>query len=272
MADESGYLVFGREFAPTTGTRHLQGYFRFKNARTMDGIKSLLGVEFGGIHLEAAKGSARQNRQYCTKDDDFEEFGLLPSQGRRTDLLNIQAKINEGVSDREIAREHFTQWVIYRRSFAAYRDLVSESDVRIAPSVYVLWGDPGCGKTRFVYEFAGSRGQELFRVPDPGLRWFDGYEGQPLALIDDYRGGSDYSFLLQVLDRYPLRVPVKGGFVSWRPRYIFVTSNNSPDSWHIDEDYAPLRRRFERVVRVRGEEVQNWDARYDELKIQLNIE
>lgn len=83
---DCAYLVYGHEAAPTTGTPHLQGYIVFQVRRRRDAIRVLL----GGAHVEIARGSALQNRDYCTKDDEnFVELGAIPDdlgQGRRTDI------------------------------------------------------------------------------------------------------------------------------------------------------------------------------------------
>ncbi len=266
------YCVFGREVCPSTGRRHLQGYFYVKRKLTMHGVKSMLGDGFGHVHLEPAEGTAVQNREYCTKELDFEEFGVLPSQGRRSDLAIIKAKIKEGVPEETIADDHFVQWVQYRRSFSAYRDLLRKPQMRLELGVYVLHGEPGVGKTRFVYQFARDLGTTPFRVPDPELRWFDGYRGQQVVLIDDYRGAARFEFLLQLLDIYPLQVPDKGGFTWWEPTYIFITSNDEIQDWHIDKDQTPLRRRLRRVVHLGSATSLPWTERYGRLKLELNIE
>jgi hypothetical protein len=267
----AGYVVFGREICPSTRRRHLQGYLYIPNKSTMDGVKSLLGDEFRSIHLEPAQGTAIQNRRYCTKDSDYEEYGKLPSQGRRADLDTIKDSIERGVPEEKIADEYFSQWIQYRRSFRAYRDLLRKPKMRVELGVFVLHGEPGVGKTRFVYQFAESLGEAAFRVPDPELRWFDGYNGQRVVIIDDYRGAARFEFLLQLLDIYPLQVPVKGGFVWWEPEFIFLTSNQEIDEWHVDQDVRPLRRRLRRVVRMGENIADEWNRRYEQLLIKLNL-
>ena len=148
------------------------------------------------------------------------------------------------MEEKQIAEEYFGSWCRYRKSFDAYRRLrVSRSarDVR----VIVLWGKPGTGKTRIVFESE----PELWIAPDPTLQWFDGYCGQSTVLIDDYRGDGKEAFLLRLLDRYPIMVPVKGGFVDWVPTKIFITSNISPPFGHNAIDEA-LARRVERVIKM----------------------
>lgn len=40
---------------------------------------------------------------------------------------------------------------------------------------------------------------------------------------------SEYSLLLRILDKYPMRVPVKGSFVNWEPKTIIITAPFSPN-------------------------------------------
>lgn len=244
------YVIFGREVCPTTSRRHLQGYLHLTAKGTMDYVKSLLGDDFRTIHLEPSKGTGFQNRKYCSKDGDFEEYGICPSQGRRSDLNLIQAKIKEGVSEGTIADEHFSQWVVYRRSFAAYRDLLSKPVLRPELRVFALIGAPGIGKTRYAFNYARRKQQDAWIAPDPELKWFDGYRGEDCAILDDYRGDGQFVFLLRLLDIYPLRVPIKGGFTQWIPTRIFITSNKMPEAWHIDQDFRALNRRIIRTIDV----------------------
>jgi len=68
------YVVFGYEWAPATGTPHLQGYLYFDNARSHRSMCRAL----PGVHLTVARGSYLDNYKYCTKDGDFVHFGTPP--------------------------------------------------------------------------------------------------------------------------------------------------------------------------------------------------
>lgn len=72
---ESTYIIIGKETAPTTGTPHLQGYIRFKNAVRL----TTLCAAFPKIHWEPAKGTPEQNITYCQKENNWEEHGERPS-------------------------------------------------------------------------------------------------------------------------------------------------------------------------------------------------
>ncbi len=245
-ADTSVYLVFGREGRLAPHTSHLQGYCEFVVRCRKHGAKLLLGH---GTHVEARNGTAEQAARYCRKEGDFEEFGrmLFPSGGTRTDLNTIRRRIEEGFGEVEIASEYFPQWVVYRRSFAAYRNLLSTRGIRRDLRVHVIYGRPGTGKTRLAYEFEPG----LYACVSPSLQWFDGYVGQRVCLIDDFRGGEvSASFLLRLLDIYPLEVPTKGGFCRWIPERIFITTNESPPFGLVGDTAIAFRRRVASIRRM----------------------
>jgi hypothetical protein len=240
------YMVFGREVGES-GTRHLQGYLHLANRQRLSWLKNRVSQR---AHFEIRRGTVLEASQYCKKDGDFEEFGTAPTvtQGERTDLEKIKEEIRQGATELEIAENHFSKWVIYRRSFDRYRSLLQQPR-DFASEVYVYWGDTGTGKTRKVFESE----PDLWIAPDNQLQWFDGYHGQEAVLFDDFVSvkNTRFGFLLQLLDRYPLQVPVKGGFVNWRPRRIYFTSNLAPGEWYTganEQQLAALRRRFNEVL------------------------
>lgn len=60
--------IFGKEVGDDKKTPHIQGYVESKNQRSFNSIKTML----PRAHIEKAKGSAKQNWLYCSKDGDFE--------------------------------------------------------------------------------------------------------------------------------------------------------------------------------------------------------
>lgn len=64
------YLIYGREVGDE-GTPHLQGYVQLKKITRLTGMKKLHPT----AHWEVAKGTEEQNRTYCSKEGDFQEFG-----------------------------------------------------------------------------------------------------------------------------------------------------------------------------------------------------
>ena len=60
---EFSYIIVGEEVGEQ-GTPHLQGYIEFENQRTFKAVKKLL----PRCHIEKAKGTGKQNRDYCSKE------------------------------------------------------------------------------------------------------------------------------------------------------------------------------------------------------------
>lgn len=96
------------------------------------------------------------------------------------------------------------------------------------PAVYWLWGASGTDKSRL----ARAIHLETYCKP-PDSRWFDGYDGQAVTVVNDLRKMTfTFSYLLDLLDRYPFQVEVKGGYRQFVSRVIVITSSKRhEDLW-----------------------------------------
>lgn len=63
--------VWGVEKGSGSNTRHLQGYIEFSRSYRISYCKQLL----PRAHFESARGTAKQNYDYCTKDGAFQTYG-----------------------------------------------------------------------------------------------------------------------------------------------------------------------------------------------------
>nr|QXP07610.1 MAG: replication associated protein [Arizlama virus] len=227
------YLVFGREICPTTGTPHLQGFLYFENPRVYPNMN--VRVETRNAHDEIMKGTPRQAADYCKKDGDFWEFGDVPTQGARADWEKAltDLKTNTMFSVLE-TQPHLIPCV---RALERVKQL-SLQPISRNVTVTLFLGPPGVGKSRAAY----SIDPDLYTKPD-GL-WFDGYLGQKTLLLDDYDGDIRYTTLLKVLDRYPLQVPIKGGFVWAQWDQVIITSNRHFSTWYPENITGALNRRI----------------------------
>jgi len=89
-------------------------------------------------------------------------------------------------------------------------------------------GSTGGGKTRKAHELAKADGGDVY-IKSDSTKWFDGYDGHEIAILDDIREGwMPYNDLLTLLDPYPKRVEVKGGWRQWKPRLIILTCPFEP--------------------------------------------
>lgn len=249
------WMIVGKEVGEE-GTPHLQGAVILGKQVAFNTVKSWPG--FGRAHIESMKGQPIDSKVYCSKMDAFPfEIGEFPMPGKRTDIMVAVEAINNGMTLREMAMgDHGVAVVKFHKGLTALRSLRSAPRSRTSPPrVYWLYGPTGCGKTASAWDFAAAHGPDSDVFTDNGtLQWFDGYDGQSVVIIDDFRSkGVSFAFLLRILDRYPMHVPYKGGFVNWNPSVILITTPLSiRDTFqqrveHRPEDVQQLERRITRM-------------------------
>jgi len=241
------YLVYQLEIGES-GTPHIQGYAYARDAKSLTAWKSLLS---GRAHVERARGSPEQCRDYCTKEDSRQEgsvpfiWGVIPEQGKRTDIDGVFALIKEGKSEQEILETDPSTFIKYTNGIK--RAMVLYAPLRSWKTTIFWWhGSTGSGKSREAFE----RYPDAYWKP-PATKWWDGYDGQETVIIDDYRRDlCTFGELLRLFDRYPFYVETKGGTRSFVARQIIVTTPRTPrDTWQgrADEDLGQLMRRIEEV-------------------------
>lgn len=244
------FATWGFEIGDS-GTPHLQGYLELRTRKRRSTLKRELSeIGLNSIHLERRRGTGQQASDYCHDPDKVHEqpgffYGTLaqPEQGKRNDLAALREDLLDGQPLRHIAENHFGSFLRYQRGILAFRNVVAPQ--RMWPTdVQVLWGNTGVGKTRRVFQEVALENMYVHQ----GTQWFDGYDGQTDVLFDEYSGSYfPLPYLLKLLDRYPMQVPIKGGFVSWIPRRIWITSNYPPTEWYPNarpEHVAAMLRRI----------------------------
>lgn len=111
---ELRYCIFGLETAPSTGRIHYQGYLYRGGKLSFNQVSNCLDRAFGThCYLAAARGDHAQNRDYCTKDGRFVEYGTLPRPGNRSDLGVIAKLMDDGATPREIATSNPASFIRY---------------------------------------------------------------------------------------------------------------------------------------------------------------
>lgn len=239
------YLICGIEVGEG-GTPHLQGYVQFKKRKSLNQVKQF----FPRAHLEKMRGKPDQAKDYCMKDGVYHEHGtFLKGAGTRNDLNEIKKLIDEGHKLDKIRELHYGTLIRYER--AIIRDIERCLPLRTEPpEVFIYWGSTGTGKSKKAFD------------ENPGAYWkdrgdwWDGYDGEECAIIDEFYGWLPLDFVLRLCDRYPMRLPVKGAFKQCRIRKIIFTSNKPWTEWWSnlrmdsknDQLFAAFERRITQVV------------------------
>ena len=257
------YHVYGHEHTNIGDagdcTPHLQGYIYFATARTLSSMKKNVHPT---AHFEPGKGNAKQNYDYCTKENDrIFVKGVMPVAGSRTDISDIKQMLDSGKTIGEVAQSASSyQALKYAETYSKYLPMPKgERDL----TVYWHYGPAGSGKT--YRAFADANPNDTW-VSGRDLRWWQGYMGQKDVIIDDFRGSfCTFHELLRFLDKRPVQVEIKGGSVYLQATRIWITSPYRPQEVYAgrtNEEIAQLTRRihfirkFEpRVVSVPVEEV-----------------
>ena len=249
LGDDIRYIIFQTERGVETGHDHYQGYVEFYRPYSMAGVKSRVSDT---AHWEARRGSQAQAIAYCKKAETRVggpwEHGSKAAQGERTDISALREACETGASKRKLLLDHTNSVAKYPR-FIGFCDEVYFAPVWRKVEVILLIGETRLGKTRWVYDNFDMKSFWSLPGVTTGI-WFDGYDGHTDVLFDDFSGQGmvSLSLLLQILDGYTLRLPKKGGFVSWMPTRIAITTNISPNIWYSwsgrRSQYRALAARF----------------------------
>lgn len=184
-------------------------------------------------HLEKARGTQQQCIEYCTKEETrvagpFQLGQPSEGQGERKDLKYLCTMVKAGKKDRELAEADEVLYAKYHKHAHALRTALERPEVREV-KVLVLWGPTGIGKTHAAF----TRFQDMHRLMhSEGKIWFDGYQGEKVLIIDEFEGQIKITFLLQLLDKWPLRTEIKTTSCCAKWELVIITSNSDPDTWY----------------------------------------
>ena len=228
--DKIKYICWGLERCPTSNKEHYQGFIILNRTARLKGVKLLIG---GGddCHIEARRASRHQAREYCRKDGVFTEFGVFE---RMTHDELFKQDLN-------FLKENYPAF--FCRYYKGLALLKSSNTIKWRDvEVRILWGEPGCGKTRRVMEM-----DDVYKLDHP-YKWWDGYFGESILLLDDYkRGAIERGLLLNLLDGYKLRLETKGGHVWAAWTKVYITTNFDPERW-LDEALSRRVTMIEHIV------------------------
>lgn len=169
-------------------------------------------------------------RKEETRDGEPFEFGQRSfNRNSATDWQRIKELAKEGKYD-------LVPPDVYIRYYRTLKCIAADHDqpVGVEKSVSVYYGSTGTGKSRRAFAEAG----ETAYVKDPRSKFWCGYRGESNVIIDEFRGGIDVAHMLRWLDRYPVRVELKGSSAPLKANKIWITSNLHPNEWYPDRKSA----------------------------------
>nr|WPT10111.1 rep protein [Duck circovirus] len=238
--DNCKFAIVGEEKG-ANGTPHLQGFLNLRSNARAAALEESLG---GRAWLSRARGSDEDNEEYCAKESTYLRVGEPVSKGRSSDLAEATSAVMAGVPLTEVARKFPTTYVIFGRGLERLRHLIVETQRDWKTEVIVLIGPPGTGKSRYAFEFPAEN-----KYYKPRGKWWDGYSGNDVVVMDDFYGWLPYDDLLRITDRYPLRVEFKGGMTQFVAKTLIITSNREPRDWYKSEfDLSALYRRINKYL------------------------
>lgn len=250
LCKRADYGIMGRETCPTTGRKHLQCYVYYKNKISFKELTNTL----PGVHVEFARGSSADNRNYCSKDGDFVEYGTCPQQGFRSDISAFRDAIYSGASEEKLIDEYPDMMAKYDRFYQRCRNILLKKEAKkmIQPEVVVLVGEPGIGKTRHIYDTEDIDNIYKVEVGDGSANsiFWDNYNGEQVILIDDFHNNFKLDYMLRLLDRYPMKLNIKGGHTWKCATRIYITSNIHPDNWYNNCPQIHRKALFRRITKI----------------------
>lgn len=253
------------------GTPHTHLYLYANNAIELDTLRQ----RFYGAHIEVVKGSHRENLDYIRKEgkwrndaksetnlpDTFEESGELPPERNKRESVSAEVldMITSGASDAEIVRTFPSKMNSLHHIDATRQALLEEQyrkEWRTLEITY-LWGKTGTGKTRTVMERHGY--ENVYRVTNY-KNPFDGYQGQPVILFDEFRSSLPIADMLTYLDGYPLMLPCRYNDKVACFTKVYIVSNIPLEKQYPNvqveepETYAAFLRRINSVYEMCGDD------------------
>lgn len=262
-SDVMHYLCWGPEICPETQRPHLQGYVFFHSNKRQT-LKGCVRHLTQGVHVEKAQGTPEQAMIYCkgpwTSFDKkkskplnsaFVEFGEMPIQGKRTDLLILKNKLLSGVTTVDaILEEEPTTYHTYGRTLLALNSLKERKMAPRSFKPHVVWnfGETETGKTHDVIKFIRENKLTYYKYKFTDKDWQDGYSGQDVLWIDELKGQIPYGELLDITGENEHQFARRSvGPINNVSKYIFITSSKAPFDIYKhqkDDSFMQLTRRI----------------------------
>lgn len=236
-------IAWGVETCPKTKKKHNQGYIQVYKQCRYTAIQKWF---MSKCHFEVCMGSIKQNEDYCSKEQLYTKLGKFVSRGYRSDMHNIKDDLHNGAEMYDIMNNYTGDYVRYTGGISKMKSLIDKKRRQrmgyVKPNVIARCGRGESGKTKEIFDKHGY--ENVFKISryDDLKFMFNGYDNEKVLLMDDFDGTIPYTYLLQLLDGYPMDINVKNGVCYNFFTTIYITSNNMPHKWYYKFKWNLARR------------------------------
>ena len=203
-------------------------------------------------NVEVMLGSFTQNEAYCGKESTLAKLGEEPKQGERGDLKELKDLILKGdLTADDVACVDPHTYHQYGRTLERVETIALRKRFRTEMTSCVWYTGPsGAGKSHKVFE--DYEPAKCF-IKDLSVDWWDGYCGQEIVILNEFRGEIKFSMMCALIDKWPMTVPIRGKeSVPFLAKEVRVACIKTPeDVYHRTAEAAgePWQQ-FERRVQV----------------------
>lgn len=215
---------------------HLHAWVKFKVKQRTYPKKWATLFDFNGHHgnyqrVTVTKRSIADTVKYVMKDGDFSVYNCDPnalinpnSHERKYNTQHIlETDIRELVANDEIRAQDVMR---IRQAQQIWKILTApHTDANHTRGIWI-YGPAGCGKSQSARLFAEKNGGAFVK---PQNKWWDGYEGQKVVILDDLDTDTLCHYLKIWTDKYACTGEVKGSTIPLVYEWFIVTSNYTID-------------------------------------------
>jgi len=277
------YCIFQLEKGEEEQTPHFQGFISFTISKRFRTIKNTLPF----AHIEKAKGSNTQCREYCSKketrvDGPF-EIGKFAEERERTDIKEFVELIKAGVSQAELLNLYPMLFIkemnkingIYAVNYERYKYKCRDINVTY------IYGTSGIGKSTAVRRKLGL--ENSFWVHHYDNSMFTNYNFQDNIVFDEFTGKIPISQINMLLNVEPIELRGLNCVKYGAYHNVYIVSNYSPKELYKEIQqtqpaiYQTFYRRLNNIVHVdkdgnwNYERITEWEDNDDEIDIKMGL-
>lgn len=252
------YAAFQRELGKQEKTPHIQMFLIFSIGKRFSTIKKY----FPRAHIEAAKGTNAEARDYCTKSETRisgpYEYGEFAEERSRSDIKGFLELTKSG-ADSELLSNLYPS--LYLKEVNKVRKIYDDTNnkkwkgtCRNVEVVYV-YGPERVGKTSYVLSQFDSL-EEIYQITLFNEYWFTNYQFEKAIFIDEFTGQiKPITKMNKLLEPFPYMLNCKNSFVYPAFEKVFIISNYPLKDVYVAEQtekkasYDAFCKRINKIIR-----------------------